>query len=240
MAQKRIHLVADRWFAQLNANVDSSTTTWVLKSSGATGLPVPSSLQDTIVHCGSEKALVTAIAEDTPSAGLDSLTVTRGYGGSTAASHSEDAFVGHYFYEDYHNDVATRLAMAEYLLWTWFGATNGRIQGGLWVQAEGTPSMTVDVTAGAAFAAGQLVALRAATTLTFIAPVSNPRIDTIQIDQDGNVERVAGTEAGSPSAPAIDADALKLAEVYLRVGATSVKDTDDASNGYITNTENYL
>lgn len=240
MAQRPIHLVADRWFAQLNAGVDASTSTWVLKSSGATGLPVPSALQDVIVHCGAEKALVTAIAEDTPSAGLDSLTVTRGYGGSTAASHSADAYVGHYYYADHHNDLAARLAALEYFIYTQWGKTSGRLQAGLSVQAQGTPSMTIDVTAGGAIVDGHPASLRANTTLTFVAPVGNPRIDTVQIDQYGVVSVKTGTPAGSPSAPAADADALKLAEVYIRTTATSIKNTDDSTNGYITQTDNWL
>lgn len=240
MAQRAIHLVADRWFAQLNATVNSSVTTWVLKASGATGLPVPSALQDVVLHCGTEKVLVTAIAEDTPSAGLDSLTVTRGYAGSTAASHAADAYVGHFYYKEHHNDLAARLAQLEYFLWGQFGKTNGRLQSGLYVQAEGSPSLTVEITAGGGFAVGQPVALRTTATKTFIAPVTNPRIDVIQIDQEGNIEVKAGTEHASPTAPTVDADALKLAEIYCRTGMTSIKNTDDASNGYITNTDNWL
>lgn len=240
MAQRAVHMVADRWFAQLNATVNSSVTTWVLKSSGATGLPVPSALQDVVLHCGTEKVLVTAIAEDTPSAGLDSLTVTRGYAGTTAASHAADAYVGHFYYQEHHNDLASRLAQLEYFLWGQFGKTNGRLQSGLYVQAEGTPSLTVEITAGGGFAVGQPVALRTTATKVFVAPISNPRIDVIQIDQEGNIEVKAGSENASPSAPSVDADALKLAEIYCRVGMTSIKNTDDATNGYITNTENWL
>jgi len=74
---------------------------------------------------------------------------------------------------------------------------------------------------------------------TLIAPVGNPRIDVAQLDKHGNVEVVGGTEAGSPSAPSASADALKLAEIYMRVGMVSIKDSDDASNGYITDKRTY-
>ena len=74
------------------------------------------------------------------------------------------------------------------------------------------------------------------TILTgFAAPATNPRIDIVQISNAGVVSRKAGTENASPTAPTADALNLKLAEVYCRVGQTSVKNTDDASNGYITN-----
>lgn len=243
MAQRPIHLVADNWFAQLNANVTSGATSWILKGAGADGLPTPSALQDIILHCGSEKALVTGIAIDTPSAGLDTLTVTRGYSGTTAAAHSENDYVGHFYYEDYHNDLARRIAMLEAWTWNRVGQANGVIRvstTALQVTAAGTPSMTVHIAVGAAMVAGHPAALRAATTLVFIAPSGNPRIDCVQIDQSGNIEAVTGSEAASPSAPSVDADALKICEIYHRVGETSIKDADDSTNGYITDGRVYI
>ena len=241
MSQRAIHVVADNWFAQLNTTVNNSITSWVLKSSGATGLPTPSALERTILHCGAEKVLVTAVTVDTPSAGLDTLTVTRGYGGSTASTHAADDYVGHFYYREHHNDLARRLAMLEYFLYSRVGAANGVIQdGGLQVAAAGTPSMTIHISAGSAMVAGQPAALRAATTLVFVAPVGNPRIDIVQIDQEGNIEAKTGTPAGSPVAPTVDADAEKLAEVYITTAATSIKNTNDATNGYITQAQVYL
>lgn len=239
MAQLALLQVADRWFAQLNASVNNSTTSWVLKSSGATGLPTR-----TIIHCDSEKVLVTGIATDTPSAGLDTLTVQRGYGGTSAASHDADAFIAHYYYEDFYNELAERLARLEYFEYSRLGKQQGVIRDGatpgLRVKAQGTPALTVDVTAGSACIAGQVTALRADTTLTFAAPSGNPRIDSVQIDQSGNIEVKTGTENASPTAPSVDADAFKLAEVYCRVGMTSVKDSDDSTNGYITDSRTYI
>lgn len=239
MAQAPILQVADRWYAQLNTTVNSSVTSFVLKASGATNLPTR-----TIIHCESEKLLVTAIATDTPSAGLDTITVQRGYGGTTAASHSADTFLALYFYEGFYNQLAERLARTEYFLYSRVGKQAGVIRDGatpgLQVKAQGTPSLTVDITAGSACVAGQVTALRADTTLTFTAPTTNPRIDSIQIDQEGNIETVAGTESATPSAPSVDADAFKIAEIYHRVGETSVKDSDDASNGYITDSRTYI
>lgn len=243
MAQRPIAKVSDRWFAQLNATVTSGATTWVLKSSGATGLPTISTEQQTILHCGSEKVLVTAVAVDTPSAGLDTLTVERGYGGTTAASHVADAAVAMYFYEDYYNDLAERIAQLERFIYGVIGAADGVVQdGGLQVVATGTPGMTVEVTAGAAVVNGQPVALRALyTTAAFTAPTGgNKRIDCIRIDQYGQISVVTGTPSGSPSAPSVGTGYLKRAEIYLRTGSTSIKNTDDATNGYITITENYL
>lgn len=239
MALRDINRVANRWFATLNAGVNDSTTSWVLAASGATGLPTLPCL----AHCEAEIVQITAVATDTPSAGLDTLTVVRGYGGTSAASHTTTPPVGLFLYAENVNDVMERLQRLERWAAARVGDQNGVIRVGvvaLQVKAEGTPSMTVDVLSGAAVVSGQPTALVADTTLTFTAPTTNTRIDTVQIDQSGNIEVKAGTEDVSPSAPAVDADALKLAEIYLRVGATSIKDADDSTNGYITDSRVYI
>ena len=241
MAVRVLNPVADRWFAQLNAGVNSAVTSWVLKSSGATGLPTPSAREQVIVHCDSEKVLVTAVAVDTPSAGLDTLTVTRAYGGTSAASHSADAYVGQFFYREHHNGTARELQNLRAFLWAWLGERNGVVQdGGLQVEETGTPDLYVNVSPGFATVSGDFVALWDSTAVAVAAPITNPRIDLIQIDQAGNVEKKTGAENALPVAPTVDADALELAQVYCRVGMTSVKDADDASNGYITQTQVYL
>jgi hypothetical protein len=240
MALRPIHIVADRWFAQLNASVLSGATSWVLQASGADGLPVPTAREAVIVHCDAEKVLVTDIDVDTPSAGLDTLTVVRGYGGTTPASHAADAYVGHFYYEEHHNTVSRENARLRAFLRAWIGRDGVVQDGGLQVVATGTPDLNVNITAGFALVAGDVVELEAAAAIAVAAPVGNPRIDTVQLTQAGEAEIKTGTPAGSPTAPAVDADALLLATVYCRVGMTSVKDTDDATNGYITIADNYL
>jgi len=243
MAQRPVHMVSDRWFAALNTTVNSSVTTWVLKASGATGLPDLDSGHDVIIHCGTEKVRVTAVTVDSPSAGLDSLTVERGFGSSTAASHAADAVVGHYYYDDHNNDLALRIGQLERFIYGLVGAADGTIQdGGLQVVATGSPGMTVQVTPGAAVVDGQTVALRATyTTAAFAAPTGgNKRIDVVRIDQYGAISVVTGTPGGSPTAPAVGTGYLKRAEIYLRTGSASIKNTDDTTNGYITITDNYL
>ena len=108
------------------------------------------------------------------------------------------------------------------------------------VTAQGSPDMTVNVAIGAALIDDEVVGIIAAGTLTFIAPVTNPRIDIITIDQDGTVAIVAGTEASSPSAPSTPSAQLKLAEVYHRTAETSIKDADDSTNGYITDSRVFI
>lgn len=103
------------------------------------------------------------------------------------------------------------------------------------VVAQGTPGMTVSTTKGTAIITGIFTGIGSSTTsATFVAPVTNPRIDIMQISTAGVVSIKAGTENASPSAPSVDAGNLKLAEIYHRVGETSIKNTDDSTNGYIT------
>jgi len=115
---------------------------------------------------------------------------------------------------------------------------SGVVGGAAWlkVEAQSSPNLTVKISSGAVYIAGVLTSSAAVASLTgFAAPATNPRIDIVQISTAGVISRKAGTENASPSAPSPDANNFKLAEVYNRVGQTSVRDTDDASNGYITN-----
>ena len=232
MAQKPQLTIANRWFAQLNAGVTSGATSWILKSSGATGITAPC-----FIHANGEIVKVTAIAADTPSSGLDTLTVTRAQDGTTATTHSANDYVGLFFYRAAFAELMGRIATLEQLLNSVVGNTTG-IQrpptDALAVTAESSPSMTVEIAPGAGVSSGQPIALASMATLTFVAPSTNPRIDIIEIDQDGTVSAVTGTEAASPSAPSVTTDSIKLAEVYHRTAETSIKDTNDSTNGYIT------
>lgn len=115
---------------------------------------------------------------------------------------------------------------------------SGVIGGAAWlkVTAQSSPNLTVKISKGTCFIAGVLsgVTEDVASLSGFAAPSTNPRIDIVQISTAGTITRKAGTENASPSAPSPDANNIKLAEVYNRVGQTSIKNTDDASNGYIT------
>ena len=121
---------------------------------------------------------------------------------------------------------------------------SGVIGGDAWlkVTAQSSPDLTVQVSKGACFIAGVLAGDTDGVAILsgFAAPATNPRIDIVQISNAGVVSRKAGAEAGSPSAPSVDANNLKLCEVYNRVGQTSVKNTDDASNAYITDARTHL
>lgn len=67
------------------------------------------------------------------------------------------------------------------------------------------------------------------------APSVNPRIDLISSDTSGNLVITGGSEAVSPTPPALPDGHLEIGHVYLRVGGTVIKDedNDDSTNHYI-------
>ncbi len=78
-------------------------------------------------------------------------------------------------------------------------------------------------------------------TVDVVAPSVDPRMDLVQArlgTWDVSVKQ--GTEAASPVAPTADADAIPIAHLFLRVGMSSIKDADDATNGYIIDARTYL
>lgn len=90
--------------------------------------------------------------------------------------------------------------------------------------AKDTPDMQVLVDAGQLFLANStLVSNAQQTSATIVAPVTNPRIDRIVInDQTGVVAVITGTEAASPSAPAITAGTRPVAQILLATSTTAI------------------
>jgi hypothetical protein len=109
-------------------------------------------------------------------------------------------------------------------------------------QATDPVSMTVEVLEGIGSRSDQFFELAADwTSATLSAPSADPRIDTVSANETtGAITITTGSEASSPSAPATPAGHVKLAEIFHRVGESSIKDADDASNGYITLKRNRL
>jgi len=98
-----------------------------------------------------------------------------------------------------------------------------RLAGPFAPHAQATANMTVAIDAGAVFGGGALTPVAAQTTGTFTAPVSNPRIDRIVINPaSGAILTVTGTEAASPSPPAIPAGYYPLAQVLLQTSSTAI------------------
>jgi hypothetical protein len=67
----------------------------------------------------------------------------------------------------------------------------------------------------------------AQTTATITAPTTDPRIDRVVIDDTtGTVSVITGTEAASPTPPALTAGKLPIAQVALVVSQTTIVNAD--------------
>src|SRR6185503_5645870 len=100
------------------------------------------------------------------------------------------------------------------------------VSGGLSVTVN-TGICTVQGTA-AANAGAYTVALDTVATLTCTAAdPTNPRMDSVCITADAQVVQIiTGTPAASPSAPALPANSLLLANITVRAGASALLGTD--------------
>lgn len=225
MARIPFHKVANDWKAVLDVAVTTTDgTSVVLADSGASGAPdTPFFLQ-----VDSEIMRCTDIDVDTPSAGKDTLTVVRGADGTIGATHLAGALVQNTANAGTVTELQAAIEALQGILCDMAGAGEGVIRSGAGGQLkavpQGTPDMTVKVQVGGAFISGQPVYLATeTTTAAMVAPsAGNDRIDVVQIDQEGTVSIKTGTEGAPPSAPAVDADNLKLAEILLSEETTSI------------------
>lgn len=106
------------------------------------------------------------------------------------------------------------------------------------VKANTVPNMSVKLRPTWAFIDG--VPFRVPNELVtslLTAPSANPRIDTVVARAlpglTGEFAIRTGAEASSPTAPSVGDGEVLLAWIHHRVGETSIKNTDDATNGYI-------
>ena len=135
--------------------------------------------------------------------------------------------------------IETGFELVHFLLAHNSGVVDGVVRGAatddLKVVATSPLSLSVIVEPGYAFIAKFPYQLVAATqTADVVAPTVDPRIDLVQARLDTwDISVKTGTESPTPVAPTPDADAIALAHLYLRTAMTSIKDTDDSTNGYI-------
>jgi len=142
--------------------------------------------------------------------------------------------------------LETALELLHFFLAQAWGGGDGVVRGAttddLAVKATSPDSLAAEVREGYAFVAKFPYKLdQDTTTVDVVAPTTDPRIDLVQARLGTwDVSIKTGTEAASPVAPTADVDAIPLAELYLRTGMTVIKDTDDATNGYITDVRMFL
>lgn len=90
------------------------------------------------------------------------------------------------------------------------------------VTAQGTPDMTVAVAAGVIRVNSLLPAVAAGNVTVTAADATNPRIDLIVANDSGTKACTAGTAAASPKAPAVPANSVLLAMVYVPAADTTM------------------
>ncbi len=103
----------------------------------------------------------------------------------------------------------------------------------LFTHEQDTPDLTLKVEAGVFVIGKTTVSFAGGNSPSFTAPSVNPRIDLLVINDSGVLSRVVGAEGASPAVPDKPNDKVVIAEVFNRVGQTTILDEDDASNGYI-------
>lgn len=142
--------------------------------------------------------------------------------------------------------IETALELIHFLLVQTYGGGEGVLRGvtqdDLLVKATAPAGLSVEVQPGYALISDYPYKLAAATEiLPVTTPVTDPRRDLVQARlATWDVSVKTGTEAATPNAPSPDADALPLAELYLRPGMTTIEDADDAVNGYIIDVRPFL
>lgn len=110
-----------------------------------------------------------------------------------------------------------------YLQALW-NAVDGRdcVLAGCAVTAQGSPDMTVAVAKGAVLTNGVLRPVTAGNATITTADSTNPRIDLVVVNSSGTKTVRAGTPAANPAPPALTANDVLLAVVYVPTSDTTI------------------
>jgi hypothetical protein len=117
----------------------------------------------------------------------------------------------------YHTDLKDRLDSM------WVGKQNYLNQGGV-ISEQGTPNMTVAISAGNAKVNGVDCEWAAQNSATITAPGSNTRLDYVVINSDSTVSVVTGTPAASPDFPSVATTQLVVGCLVVKSSTTSLND----------------
>ena len=102
------------------------------------------------------------------------------------------------------------------------GINGNGVVSGCDVTAQGSPDMTVAVAAGVVRVNSTIATVAAGNVTVTAADATNPRIDLIVSNSSGTKACTAGTAAASPKAPAIPANSVLLAMVYVPATDTAL------------------
>lgn len=173
----------------------------------------------------------------------DTLTVTKGQEGTADQAHDAAESVELTITAKYYTDLVDELELAHYALNAIYGGGDvviRNILNEMEILAQGTPDMTVVYSSGLGYVSNRIVKQASdANSAAMTAPTGNPRIDIVQWTLYTGFNIKTGSEGAVPSAPAVDSNSMKVCEIYHRVGETSIKDTDDSVNGYITDARTF-
>lgn len=90
------------------------------------------------------------------------------------------------------------------------------------VTAQASPDMTVAVAKGSVLTAGVLKPVTAGNVTITAADSTNPRIDLVVVNSSGTKAARAGTAAANPAPPALTANDVLLAVVYVPANDTTI------------------
>ena len=126
--------------------------------------------------------------------------------------------------------------------WQGDGVIRGVLGDDLKVLAKSTPGMARPRVPGYALITRFPFKLAEETETVDVAePVTNGRIDLVQAQLDTwSIDIKTGTEAVTPVAPTADSGCIALAYLHLRPGMASIKNADDATNGYIEDQRSFV
>lgn len=116
------------------------------------------------------------------------------------------------------------------------GIQGNGVLSGCAVTAQGSPDMTVAVAAGTIQWNGVSVTVASGNVTITAANGTNPRIDLVVVDNAGVKSATAGTAAASPKAPALPANSIMLAMVYVPANDTTIATNQIVDKRTITTT----
>ncbi len=98
----------------------------------------------------------------------------------------------------------------------------GVVSGCAVTEDPATPDLTVDVAVGVAILDGSQIAVSAQLNNAVTTGAGSPRVDLVTVNSSGTVVITDGTAAAEPVAPAIPANSVPLAFLYVPASDTSI------------------
>lgn len=103
------------------------------------------------------------------------------------------------------------------------GVKGDGVVSGCGVTAQGTPDMTVAVASGSIRYGGSTVSVTGANATIATAHATNGRLDLVCVNSSGVIAVTAGTASATPVMPAIPANSVVLACVYVPANDTTIE-----------------